>query len=305
MTQESGKPKGNNYLPYILIGVGVLLLIGNLGSGFDSVFRAVGSLVNLWPIAVIAVGVDMITAGKYRNAVIGVAVLIGLVSLFAAPRIGGTMAGTADPQDVRIALDGAASVEVSIDMGVARLTLGSSSSATDAVTGVVTPSRAERFEQNSSRRGSTLEVELRSHNARGPFNFGFFGSMTGGTWDLNLTEEVPIDLEIDAGVGSSELDLRNVRLSGFDLDAGVGSVEATLPGGDYAGSIDGGVGSLTIRLPRGAPARIGVDTGLGGVSASGDFQRSGDVFTTANYDGNGVRLAINAGVGNVRIETVP
>lgn len=305
MTQESGKPKGNNYLPYILIVVGVLILIGNLGPGFGSLFTAFGSLLNLWPIAVIALGVDLLTAGKYRTMVIGAAIVIALVFLFAVPNQGGRVAGAGDPQDVRIALDGATSVDVTIDMGVAELTLGSDSTTTDAVSGVVRPSRAERFEQDSSRRGSTLEIELRSRNAGGPFNFGFFGATNGGNWDLNLTERVPIDLEIDAGVGSSQLDLRNVRLAGFELDAGVGSVEATLPGGNYTGSIDGGVGTITVRLPRGAPARIEVDTGLGGVSTSGDFQRSGDAYTTANYDGTGVRLAISAGVGQVRIETVP
>jgi hypothetical protein len=304
MTQQPGTPKNTNYLPYILIVVGVLILIGNLGPGFGSVFRSIGSLLNLWPIALIAVGVDLITAGKYRTIVIGAAVVIALVLLF-VPSMGGRMAGAGERQDVSIPLEGASAVDVSIDMGVARLTLGSSSTLADAVSGVVQPSGGERFEMDSSRRGSTLEVELRSRMTRGSFNLNVFGAMDGGTWDLDLTERVPIDLEIDAGIGTSELDLRNVLLSGFDLDAGVGSVEATLPGGDYAGSIDGGVGSITLRLPRGAPARIEVDTGLGGVSTGGDFQRSGDVYTTANYDGNGVRLSINAGVGQVRIETVP
>ncbi|HET8984590.1 MAG TPA: toast rack family protein [Trueperaceae bacterium] len=305
MTQQPGTPKSTNYLPYILIVVGVLILVGNLGPGFGSVFSAIGSLLNLWPIALIAVGVDLITAGKYRTIVIGAAVVIALVFLFAAPRLGGGMAGAGERQDVNIPLDGATAVDVTIDMGVAKLRLGSSSTAADAVSGVVQPSRGERFEMDSSRRGSTLDVELRSRSTRGSFNFGVFGAVDGGTWNLNLTERVPIDLEIDAGVGSSELDLRNVQLSSFDLDAGVGSVEATLPGGNYSGSIDGGVGSITLRLPRGTPARIEVDTGLGGVSAGGEFQRSGDVYTTANYGGNGVRLSISAGVGQVRIETVP
>jgi hypothetical protein len=305
MTQQPGTPKSTNYLPYILIVVGVLILVGNLGPGFGSVFTALGSLLNLWPIALIAVGVDLLTAGKYRTIVIGAAVVIGLVYLFAVPGMGGRLAGAGERQDVNIPLDGAASVDVAIDMGVARLMLGSSSTAADAVSGVVQPARGERFGMNTSRRGSTLQVELDSRNASRPFNIGFFGGVDGGTWDLDLTERVPIDLEIDAGVGSSELDLRNVLLSGFDLDAGVGSVSATLPSGDYSGSIDGGVGSITLRLPRGTPARIEIETGLGGVNAGSEFQRSGDVYTTANYDGDGVRLSISAGVGQVRIETVP
>lgn len=304
MTQESGSPKRSNYLPYVLIVVGVLILVGNLGPGFGSVFRTLGSVLNLWPIALIAVGVDLMTSGKYRAIVIAVAVMAALVFLFAGPRLGGTMAGLGDPQDVRIALDGATSAEVSLDLGVANLELRSSPAAGAAVSGVVTPSRNERFEQDSSRNGSTLEVELRSRSARGPFNFGFFGGVGGGTWDLDLAQSVPVGLEIDTGVGESNLDLRNVRLTRFDLDAGVGSVDVTLPGGIYQASIDGGVGSITVRLPQGVAARIDVDTGLGGVSADDSFQRQGDVYTTAGFVGTGVRLSISAGVGQVRIETV-
>jgi len=303
MTQATGKPQ-RNYLPYILIIIGVLILLGNLGSGFDSVFRALGSLLNLWPFALIAVGVDLLTGGKYRAIVIAAAVVVALVFLFASPRFGGAMAGAGAPQDVRIALEDASSVEVLLDLGIADLTLGSRPMAGEAIGGVVTPSRAERFEQQWSRRGATLDVDLRSRSSRGPFNFGFFGVGEGGTWDLRLSENVPIDLEIDAGVGRSRLDLRRVRLTGFDLDAGVGAVDATLPGGDYQASIEGGVGAITIRLPEGTPARVEVDTGIGGVSTDANFQRDGDVFTTPDFAGTGVRLEIDAGVGQVRIETV-
>lgn len=304
MTQGTGKPSTTNYLPYILIAAGVFILIGNLGPGRDGLFGLIGSLLGLWPIALIAVGVDLLTAGRYRTIVIGAAVVIALVFLF-VPGAGGGLSAAGDAEDVRIPLEGAAAVEVSIDMGLADLTLGSTAAMSDAVSGVVNPARGERFDQDSSRRGSTLEVELRSRNARGPFNVGFISSFGGGEWNLDLTERVPVELEIDGGVGSARLDLRNVRLAGFELDAGVGSIDATLPGGNFEGSIDGGVGNITIRLPRGTPARVAIDSGIGGVNVDGSFERSGDVYTTANFAGSGIRLSVNVGVGSVRIETVP
>lgn len=304
MTQDTGRPKRNNFLPYVLIVVGAVILIGNLGPGLGAVLRAAAAVVSLWPIALIAVGVDLLTAGKYRAIVVGAAVVVALVLLFAPARFGGTMTGAGVAQDVRVALGGATNAEVSLDLGVADLTLGSSPLVGELISGVVTPSRGERFELETSRRGSTLDAELKSVRDRGSFNFGLPAAVDGGSWDLVLSQSVPIDLDIDAGVGQSNLDLRNVRLTGFEIDAGVGGIEATLPGGDYQGSIEGGVGSITVRLPQGTAARIVVDTGLGGVSADANFQRDGDVFTTANYTGSGVRLAISAGVGHVRIETV-
>lgn len=308
MTQESGKPKRTNYLPYILIGVGAVILLGNITGGFTALRNVFLGILSLWPIVLIAVGVDLLTGGKHRAIIAAAAVVVGLVMLFAPPGMGGTR-GSSETQDVRFGLEGASRAEVSIDLGVADLTLRSSAgiggaATSDVVTGTVTPSRGERFEASSRRNGQTLEVDLRSRNDRGWFGFGRGGGFGGGTWDLTLSERVPIGLEIDTGVGESHLDLRGVQLIGFDLDAGVGNVVLVLPDGNYTARIDGGVGTVTLRLPQGIAAMVRVDTGLGGVDADGGYQRSGDTYTTATYAGSGVRVDISAGVGQVHLETV-
>ena len=303
MTQESRKPNRSNYLPYILIAIGALILLGNITGGFGTLRNVFLGILGLWPIVLIAVGADLLTAGKYRPIIAAAAVVVGLVLLFAPAGMGG-MRGSAEPHDVRIGLQGADRAEVSLDLGVTQLTLASSPSVFEVVAGTVTPSRSERFEQSSERRGDVLEVDLRSRNSRGWFGFGFGGGFGGGSWDLMLSERVPIDLDVDSGVGESFLDLRGVRLTAFDLDAGVGSVVVVLPEGNYAASIDGGVGSVTLRLPQGIAAMVRVDTGLGGVNADGGYVRSGDTYTTPNYAGSGLRVNISAGVGQVRLETV-
>jgi len=303
MTQESGKPKRTNYLPHILIGIGVVILLGNITGGFTALRNVFLGVLSLWPIVLIAVGVDLLTSGKHRAIVAAAAVVVGLVMLFAPPGMGG-MRGSGDPQDVRFALEGASRAEVSIDLGVADLTLGSRTVTGDVVTGTVIPSRGERFEASSRRSGQTLEVDLRSRNARGWFGFGMGGGVGGGIWDLTLSERVPIRLEIDSGVGESRLDLRGLQLTGFELDAGVGNVDLVLPDGNYTARIDGGVGTITLRLPQGIAAMVRVDTGLGGVDADGGYQRSGDTYTTTTYAGSGLRVDISAGVGQVRLETL-
>lgn len=304
MTQESGTRSRPNYLPYVLIVVGVLVLVGNLTGGFGSVFRLALAVLNLWPIVLIAVGVDLITGGAYRPIVAAAAVVLGLLLLFAPFDLGGRMGGAGVAHDVAVPFDGATSAEVSIDLGVASLLLGSSPSTTMVVSGTVTPSRSERFEQSSRLRGQTLVVDLKSARARGLFGFGGVGDVGRGGWDLALTQHLPMALDVDTGVGESNLDLRALRLTAFDLDAGVGSVTVTLPAGTYRASIDGGVGNVTLRLPEGTPARVTVDTGLGTVATDSGYQRSGDVYTTASYAGSGLEVIVSAGVGQVRLETV-
>src|SRR5690606_28042531 len=201
-------------------------------------------------------------------------------------------------------LDGASRAEVSIDLGVARLSLNSSPGTSDVVSGTVTPARGERFEQSATRNGQVLAVDLRSRTTRGWFGFGMGGTFGESVWDLTLSQRVPIDLDVDTGVGESYLDLSDVQLTDFDLDAGVGSVVLVLPDGDYRARIDGGVGTITLRLPEGIAAMVRVGTGLGSVNADGGYQRSGDTYTTANYAGSGLQVNISAGVGQVRLETV-
>src|SRR5690606_10258961 len=152
MTQDSSNPRRSNVLPYILIAVGAVILLGNITGGFGAIRTFFLGVLSLWPIALIAVGVDLLTGGKHRAIVAAAAVVVGLVMLFAPASLGG-MRGSSDPQDVRIGLDGASRAEVSIDLGVARLTLNSSPGATDVVSGTVTPARGERFEQSATRNG--------------------------------------------------------------------------------------------------------------------------------------------------------
>lgn len=294
----------NRSLPLILIGLGVLVLLFNLG-WLRGIFGNLFALLQLWPIALIAVGADLVTKGRYRLIIVVAAIVVGLLLLFVWQRPGsGAGAGAGEAQQVEVALGAARAISLELDTGVADLRLDSAPGGFGALTGSITSGRRENVDVDWRERGDTLEIEVRSRQGRGPFGFLNWGGDLGGGWDLTLAEGVPVDIDIDVGVGDVELDLGRVNLRSVEVDAGVGETTVTLPEAAFEARVDGGVGNITLLLPAGLPVRIDVDSGLGGVDVDDSFVRDGDSYTSANYSGGGARISIDAGVGRVRVDTI-
>ena len=122
-------------------------------------------------------------------------------------------------------------------------------------------------------------------------------------WDLKLNDDVPLDLDINLGVGESDLELSGLTLNSLDIQTGVGETTIDLTG-DWASSFDvdikGGVGQTTVRLPSGVGVRVETQTGIGGINVQ-NLIRNGDTYTNAAYEGADVVLDIKVqgGVGAI------
>ncbi len=297
---EEKRPRRGNGLAVLLIVVGVLILLANFG-WFD--WFAVARLVNLWPVLLVAIGADMLTRGRHRAIVWGAAVVVGaLLYAYDSGGPGGVFVG-APPEAHAIshALGGATAAEVTIDTSVGTLRLSSLASGTDLVRGTIDTGRGEVLVDDLSHRGDTAVLHLSSRQGRGV-------TLRGGDrrqWDLQLTQAVPIDLNVQTGVGQARLDLRDVHVSSLRMEAGVGQVTATLPAsGDYRADFKAGVGATHITIPAGMAARVSVQSGLGAVHVNGTFDRNGDVYETPGYANasNRVDLHVEGGLGQITVE---
>jgi hypothetical protein len=87
-------------------------------------------------------------------------------------------------------------------------------------------------------------------------------------WDIGISPEVPVELHVDGGIGSNNIDLTNLRLANFQMVGGVGETRLTLPSGasNYVAEVNGGVGNTTIVVPDGAALRLRLQGGVGGVN---------------------------------------
>jgi hypothetical protein len=126
-------------------------------------------------------------------------------------------------------------------------------------------------------------------------------------WELSLSEDVPLELSIDMGVGNVQLDLGDLRLTDLSVDQGVGNVKINLIGertGDLTASVDGGVGEIAVLVPSSVGVRVEADTGIGSFSARG-LKKHGGAYVNDAYGEteSTITLSIDAGIGKITVET--
>jgi len=127
-------------------------------------------------------------------------------------------------------------------------------------------------------------------------------------WDLRLNNDVPMNLSLDMGAGTSDLQLAGLSLTGLDIMLGAGKSTVDLSGGwtrDLDITINTGAANITVRLPRDIGIRVEVETGPSTVEAHG-LTRDGNVYTNAAYGESKVTLqiGIKAGIGRINLELV-
>ena len=288
--------------PVILIGLGIILLLNNLGvlkwSVWEVIFR-------LWPALLIALGLEILIGrrsvwGSLLALVLIVVVLAGTLWLFGAGIGIGQASAT---EEVRQALDGAAllGAEVVIAPAVGTLHIEALPESANLVEGVIRLGSGERAMPEFAVEGETATFTLRSEGAFIPF-VGGWGDERG--WDLGLNPDVPLQLEVSLGVGQSDVDLTGMTVSDLEMSMGVGQITVILPSeGHFQAEIDGAIGQTIVVIPAGLAARIRVDTGLASSQLPDEYQRRDDVYTSPGYKSadNRVDLEVSQAIGNITI----
>ena len=282
---------------YALIAVGVLMLLVNAGwiRGID-----VFSLLNLWPVALLAVGADLLTKGRYRLPIVAGAIVLGAVLSFG----GGLGArGVGATEAVDHGLDGARAAEVVLRLGVGSVEVRADAPAGRLIAGTVVTARGERLDQVAGRRATWPASSSSSGSSRARRSRRTRG--VPGTW--RSPARCPSTCASKPASASVRFDLRDATLSRLDLAGGVGEIDVVLPErGGYVGRLELGVGEATVTLPRAVEARMTVSMGLGGADVEGDWLRDGQVYTTPGYDqaapADRIDLTISGGIGGVDVE---
>ncbi len=125
-------------------------------------------------------------------------------------------------------------------------------------------------------------------------------------WGLRLNDEVPMDLSVDMGAGSSDLQLAGLSLTRLDIRLGAGKYTVDLSG-DWARdldiSIDTGAANISVRLPRDVGARVKVESGPHTIETTG-LTKDGDVYTNAAYGVSEVTMQVNiqSGIGQINLD---
>lgn len=302
-----------------LVALGLIFLGSTLGFLPWSVSTTVVSLLSLWPVLLITIGLDIIGRGLdapvlrvISSGIFLVALLYGGLVLPAvedAPRLFGSfdlgVGGTTSEFDFSKPRLGATEGSIAVKGGAGDITLVAGSGGT-----LVSATGQSPF------KNPFLGVERSGNHAQVVASMGTGSSVwpvSGKSWmKVGISPSVTWDVQVETGAATLEADLEDVRVSGFSLKTGVSDSTITLgrvPAGtrETAVRIESGVSSVKLRIPEGAEARVEAETGLSSVDVPDDFERtseSGRVFESSGYD-EGTRhflIHVQTGLGSVSIE---
>jgi hypothetical protein len=127
-------------------------------------------------------------------------------------------------------------------------------------------------------------------------------------WDLSFEDDVPMDMDVTLGAGTSTLAVGGMALESLDVEVGAG--ESTLDltgewGHDLDVTLSGGVGKVTLLLPADVGVRVDVEGGLGDVDAYG-LEVDGNRYVNAAYGETDATLYLDVrgGIGEIVLRVV-
>lgn len=293
MATGSGGTKRNPtfWLAVGLIALGVLILLRSLGLLLSA---SVSIFFSYWPLLLIGFGLDYLFKddrsgrGEIPFGLLSVFLLAVLMAL--GPLFGLGRGAWAVTEVFSEPLAGARSARIELDLSSAPTTLTALDGSNELINATLTHSGRVAF---SVRGRAEKVVRLAQRGRRG---FSLF-SPTDGTsnrWDIALTHQIPLELQVDGGSGQSTFNLVGLNLSKLEFDGGSGRSDFTLPTSQerYAVTLDGGSGRTVLDVVEGATLELEVDMGSGPL----DINMGRDVDA---------HLELEGGSGSTRIALLP
>ncbi len=306
--RKSNQPYRSFFWPLLLIGVGIVWLLANVGV-IESF--SLGFLFRLWPVALIAIGLDLMF-GR-RSPIFGALIGLGVVAfvvllLVMAPNLDINLGPELRTLNFSEALDDASSARIDLELTHYPTTIGVLEDSNALIEAELDTLEDVSFKVHGTNK-KVVEFEPRGSTSV----FDWVGTLgNDARWEIGLSPQIPVDLRVDGGSGSVRLDLGSMILERFDINCGSGSTRLKLPPSteSYDVRIDGDSGSFTVEIVDGAvlDAKIDVDSGSLKISFDGEAEAELDIgggsgsTTITVPGGTGVRLVVrDSGSGSVRV----
>ena len=300
------------FWPIMLISLGVLLLMSNLGIVAWSTWNM---LWRFWPLILVAIGIDVLFG---QRSALGAIISAFLVLMLIAVVAGAVYFADQLPflnrysndqswqtANIEHELDDFESANVFIDWSSQPGTLYALDDSNTLIEGDIIYQGELIFDVDS--RGDLADINL---DTRLVNNWGFspFQGSQRAEWEIGLTPEIPLDLRLDSSSGSCNFDLSELIIEDLYLDSGSGSIHLALPEDQsFLFEMDSGSGSVQIDIPEDTGFRVELDSGSGSFNPGHDFdlvsgERRGDgIWESENYDSAKytIELSIDQGSGSI------
>lgn len=281
-----------------LLAVGGIFLLSNFGYLAIDAWQVI---IRLWPVLLIAIGLDMLIGRRaiwlsLLGLVLVLAILAGGVWYYGVHN-GGTISMG---KEISQSLQGIEQAKIDIEPGVGNVVVRKGNSTEYLFAGTIP-------EKGQIRPGYIAEENKGIYTLR-PGDNAMISKSHDNTWNwqLYLSPLPLIDLKIGLGVGRCQIDLTGLKMKALDVNLGIGETQITLPGeGQFQGKIEGAIGRMVIYLPQGMGLRVNSQTGLGNFHASEELIKVGDYYQTTGFDQatNRIDLQVSQAIGVISVES--
>jgi hypothetical protein len=288
------------FWPLVLIGVGLVALLANYGL-LQPV--SVLSILALWPVLLILLGIDIAFARRWplptlaaEVVIIGAALVLAATQPAALSFTSFTFNSSSDcsspTASTSVPRGALQSLTLRIDGGAARYRL------MGGATGAV---------EVTSDAGDVC-LRDRTTGSRGDVRISQRGAHFGGTTEIvvKVAGDLPLSLQVNAGAGELILDLRDVKTTDVRLGIGASSTSIVLPhpSGEVPIRVDGGASSIVIEVPSDVEARVSVSGGLVASNTTNPrMTKSGNTIESTGYAvaKDRVTVTVNGGATSVAV----
>lgn len=285
----------------ISLGLGTIFLLANFGI---LSWNSLSLLLKLWPLLLVAWGLDLIFHGRSPAATI-IGVLLGLLIVLAVGwyAISNTPQARVGNTAVSQPLEDAASATVRISDPVGRMEISGGAGKNMLLEGTVdlVPNLSLSQEYNVKNGHGSLNIST-SGSTIGPWVTGFGEPL----WLMELNDNVTLTLNSETAAGSLALDLTGLDIDQLTATVAIGSLDLTLdPNDTLEGKLSNPIGKINIIVPKGTLVEITLDTAISTQNLPDGFKKLGNIIYSPNTNASNasVRLTVEQPIGLVFIST--
>jgi len=287
------------FWPALIILVGILALLVNTGQ--ISVDR-LGELVNLWPLILVVIGLELIV----RRMVHGVAGDAAAALIIVLAVVGAAVYVTAAPNPSQThSMDSSADLG-SIDQGSLEIDVGAATVSITADPSVASDlyrahidysGRQPAIELDRSR--GTLRISQSNSN-------GFIFGNRRFALRLVLNPSIPWTIREDSGAATDTIDVPRARSIAINTGASRDDITLGPPSADVPVTINGGALTVNVHRPEGVAMSVEVSGGSVTLTVDGQVQHAVGhlTFTSSNVGGGpSYNIRVDGGACTVNVDS--
>jgi hypothetical protein len=286
-------------MPILLIGLGLIFLLSNFDQLAISGWTV---LLNFWPVFLVAIGLDILLGRRSFLAGLLAAILVIALLGGALWYFGSALAGEALSADlIEQPLEGVKRAEITLEPLVGSLSVSGLRDSKNLIEGEI-----HRYQEKGITQAYRVEDQVGYFIVADLGRTIFFPSSPGPdvAWNLSLTPEIPLDLDVEFVIGNMNIAAQDLSLNSLTTSLVIGETSIFLPErGNFEAKIAGVIGGITIYVPDSMEISINSEVGIMNVIVPGDYAELGDSYLSPGYNTskNQVRIDVSQVIGQVRV----